>query len=83
MAKRTWFPSPTQVFVVERKNTSYLHSLWVGITTPIFNLPSLVWEEILAPVIKGVFIILLATVVSMFAGLCGVAAGIEDNEGRA
>jgi hypothetical protein len=39
--KRIWFPNVWQV--VPSKNDSYLHSLFVGLTSPLINLPHYLW----------------------------------------
>lgn len=81
MAKtRTWFPRPSEIFLVNRKNTSYIHSLWVGVTAPIFNFPVMMFEEIVLPLIRGVCVVSLAVVMSVLAGVCGIAVGIKDND---
>ena len=65
----TWFPHPWQVIVLH--NPSYLHSVFVGLTSPILNLPFMVWRLILEPVLRGVFGILGFTARSVFFGLTG------------
>ncbi|TSP14030.1 hypothetical protein [Cupriavidus campinensis] len=38
---RIWFPNVWQV--VPSRNDSYLHSLFVGLTSPLINLPHYLW----------------------------------------
>ena len=76
-SRRTWFPLAHQVEIVERKDNSYLHSLWVGLTSPIIHLPELVWSALCCKSIpKGFKSVGIAIALSVVAGLAGRAAGI-------
>lgn len=76
---RTWFPDYSQIAVVERKYTSYFYSLWVGLTAPILNLPVMIWNEILVPVLDGVITVVTGTIMSVLAGIVGLAAGLVEH----
>lgn len=78
MYKQSWFPHPRNITVVPRGVVPYRHSLWVGLTAPILNLPSMVFEVIIAPVVAGFISIIMITGVSVVAGISGCALGYDD-----
>lgn len=82
MLKRTWFPTMSDTRIVDRQATSYIHSLWVGLTSPFLNLPTMVWWSIVTPVLFGVWVIFLAFALSILAGITGRVVGFEADEKR-
>lgn len=54
---KLWFPEPYQIHT--GKNPDYLHSLFIGLTNPLWNLPTMIFIMILKPVLMSVFYILL------------------------
>jgi hypothetical protein len=67
--KREWFPAPQQMLIAP--NSSYLHSLFVGITMPFLNLPVMIWQMILKPASKALVVIFTVFVISFFSGITG------------
>lgn len=76
--KRTWFPDHTQVGLIHKKDNSYLHSLWIGFTAPIFNLPGLFWSEVFAPTFGGLWTIIRFIFFTFIAGITGNAFGAKE-----
>jgi hypothetical protein len=74
-APRTWFPAPYQIYFGDATNSSWLHSMWVGFTAPLLNLPSMLWRAVIRPPIFGVWLILNFFIVSAIAGLRGKVHG--------
>ncbi|WP_297478309.1 hypothetical protein [Ferrovum sp.] len=88
---RTWFPSSTELFCdidskkLELTPSAYLHSLWVGFSAPIINMPELVWRLIITKFVDGVCTITIFVLISWFNALLGKAIGVrhvefEDNQ---
>jgi hypothetical protein len=76
--KRTWFPDHTQVGLIHRDQNSYLHSLWIGFTAPLFNLPGLLWSEVIAPFFGGLWVIAKFFFFTFVAGVTGNAIGAKE-----
>jgi hypothetical protein len=75
--KRSWFPPADQVMVLKGRNISYFHSLWIGLTVPLLNMPIIVFRLIVMPLLHGLFN-LIAVVVALFVlGVSGRALGYE------
>jgi hypothetical protein len=75
--KRTWFPQPHQLMIGPTDGTPYLHSLWVGLTAPLFNLPVMLWHLVLLPIITGLTAIVKFFFVTAIAGVRGQAHGFD------
>ena len=71
-----WLPDYFQVSLGRTEGTPYLHSLWVGLTAPLINLPQLVWEAMLRPFFRGALTIATYTARCWFHGLRGEARGV-------
>ena len=71
MDKTLWFPGVHQVFFEREKKPSYLHSVFIGFTTPIMNLPSVIVLSILSPLFRGVLNILKMLILMPVLGLSG------------
>lgn len=76
--KRTWFPDHTQVGLIHRNQNSYLHSLWIGFTAPLFNLPALLLSEVVAPFFIGLLVIAKFFFFTFVAGITGNAVGAKE-----
>lgn len=72
--KPMWFPEPYQVSTLP--NPNYLNSLWIGLTNPLWNLPTMLWILILRPVLVGVVGIVAFTLRCTIAGVLGRATGL-------
>lgn len=75
--KRTWFPDHTQVGLIHKDQNSYLHSLWIGFAAPFFNLPGLLWSEVLHPMLAGIWTIIKFFFFTFVAGVTGNAIGAK------
>ena len=76
--KRIWFPEQHQIVISqEGSNAPYLHSVWVGITAPVMNLPVIVWHSIIKPALMGLLFVVRYTWYCVAAGLMGRAQGLN------
>lgn len=66
--------------VVPREGNPYLHSLWVGLTGPFLNLPMMVWDSLIWPILIGLRDIGLAFFLGFIAGVSGRAAGFAERD---
>jgi len=73
--KRSWFPSVANVVTVKYGKVSYIHSLWVGLTAPLFELPIMIYRGLIKPLTGGLLAIILVIFSCWFAGIRGRAAG--------
>lgn len=73
--KKTWFPDQHQLVIGDIKDSSYLHSLWVGLTAPALNLPLMLWYSVFMPMVRGLWFILMYFIFCALAGLRGRAHG--------
>jgi len=73
--QRTWFPASYQLVFGEIKDSSWLHSMWVGFTAPLLNLPTMLWRAVIQPLISGVWLIFNFFIVSAIAGVRGKVHG--------
>lgn len=78
--KRTWFPAHTQIGLTDGVNTSRLHSLWVGVTAPILNLPTMVWQMVMMPLLFGIFSLFKLIAISVYYGASGNVIGTSPVE---
>lgn len=76
--KRTWFPLHDEVSLIRREDNSYLHSLWIGITAPLINLPMLLFFEVLVPMLAGIWTIARFFFYTFIAGVTGNAIGARE-----
>lgn len=76
--KRTWFPLHDEVALINKSENSYLHSLWIGLTAPLFNLPMLLFFEVLIPVLAGCWTIIKFFFFTFIAGVTGNAVGAKE-----
>lgn len=79
----SWFPKANRIAMTEdgENRPPYLHSLFVGLTVPILELPSMIWRMILFPLIDGIVALILLIVVIVISGIRGNAFGFtEDKE---
>lgn len=67
----TWFPEPHQIMFDSHNEQSYLHSVWIGCTSPLLNLPLMLWYHVISPVIRGLWFILNFFILSFINGLSG------------
>ena len=74
-APRTWFPASHQMSFGEDCDSSWLHSMWVGFTAPLLNLPTMLWRAVIKPPIIGIWFIFNFFIVSAIAGLRGKVHG--------
>jgi hypothetical protein len=79
-ATRTWFPLHGQLGLTDASNTTRLHSLWVGLTAPILNLPTLVWVLILSPMLNGFVNLFNVFALSAYYGVTGQMIGVDTSE---
>ena len=76
--KQSWFPHTKNIAVVQPGIVPYSHSLWVGLTSPILNLPLMIWEVMIVPFVGGFFTIIGVSAVAVIAGVSGRALGYDD-----
>ena len=67
--KPIWLPEPWQIIML--RNPNYLNSVFIGLTNPIWNLPTMVWTLLLAPVLRGLYFILRFIVSCVVLGIMG------------
>jgi hypothetical protein len=75
--KRSWFPPADQVMVLKGQNVSYFHSLWIGLTVPLLNMPIIVFRLIVMPLLHGFFNSIAVVVALFILGVSGRALGYE------
>jgi hypothetical protein len=68
-----WFPNPHQVFY--EKNSSYVRSLFIGLTAPFLLLPRLMWWCLLVPLTVGMLSMVSMLCKVVFEGIRGNANG--------
>jgi hypothetical protein len=78
--KRIWFPNATSIAIVRQSKEYYFHSVFVGITAPILNLPYMIWNSILIPLVEGITVVAISVLSTFIAGIRGDVAGIEEVE---
>lgn len=57
------------------KNSNRLHSIWLGIMTPLVDLPQIVWRNVLTPLIGGSVASIVGLLFTMWALLMLIFAG--------
>lgn len=72
------FPAIHQITAT--KNPSYLNSLWLGISAPIINLPTIVWNLIVLPLFLGIAGLIQLLIVIPVAGILGRCTAVEITE---
>ena len=72
-----WFPDPGMIFI--EKNPSYLNSVWTGLTTPLFHLPTMIWDYVLLPMFGGLFTIGRFWHLAITSGLKGYSTPVPDD----
>lgn len=83
---RTWFPTHEELFCdidsreLKLTTKDYLHSLWVGFTTPIITMPEIIWRLIIKQFLRSVYTIMVFVMVSWFNALRGRAIGVRRVE---
>jgi hypothetical protein len=80
MIKKSWFPTANRVAIVDTSATNYFHSVWVGVTAPILNLPTMVWLSIVYPMLQGILEVVLAITLSVSAGIVGMVVGVDEEQ---
>lgn len=81
-ARATLFPDPRLVRFGPN-DESYFHSLFVGIVTPILQLPTLLWNCVLKHVIYGSFAVVTFVATCFWFGVTGRVVGLEPIEDTA
>lgn len=71
----TWLPEPAHLRV--QRNPNYLQSLVVGIVSPIFHLPFILFYTFVTPLWDAIKKVVLFFLVSFFAGITGKACGVR------
>ena len=74
-AEITWFPQVHQVVFDRNNSEPYLHSVWIGLTVPLFNLPTMIWNSVIVPSVRGLIITLIFCACNVWAGLRGHLCG--------
>lgn len=72
----SWLPEPSNLRIGE-KNPSYVKSLAAGVISPFVHLPWIIFYTFLRPLFDALVKTILFFGVSIFAGLCGRAAGVR------
>jgi len=78
--KRIWFPDAHSVSIVRQPKEFYFHSLFVGITAPLLNLPYMIWSSIVMPMLGGIFVVTVSVFSIFIAGIRGNVAGLQEIE---
>ena len=65
-----FFPAMHQL-ELNKKNPSYLNSLFVGVVTPFLNFPSLFFRLMVFPLVLGFFKLLSTIIIIPYHGLMG------------
>jgi len=78
--KRLMFPAIHQL-IVSAKDVPYGYSLFIGLTTPLVNLPVMIWLSLIYPFLCGLREIVLFTVACVVAGIGGRADGRDIPKG--
>jgi len=71
----TWLPEPANLRV--QRNPNYLQSLVVGVFSPIFHLPFILFYTFVRPLWDAIVKVVLFFAVSFFAGITGKACGVR------
>lgn len=67
-----WFPSHRNVVISRNiENPNRLHALWIGLTTPLFNLPVMLWECFIRPMAYGLSVIFSFWLTCLIGGIAG------------
>ncbi|GAC1605805.1 MAG: hypothetical protein NVS3B3_04380 [Aquirhabdus sp.] len=69
MEKTIWLPEPHQIFV--HRNRNYFHSLFLGLTNPLWHLPFMIFHILIKPLFKGAFHIVSYWYKTTILGLSG------------
>ena len=75
MAQKTWFPQSHQMIFDRNNKGSYPHSVFVGLTAPLLNLPTMVWRGVISPPLHGIKFIAIFSLGSIWAGFRGHLRG--------
>ncbi len=84
-SKLTLFPETHQVFVSDKavnNPASYFHSVWVGSTSGLINMPLMIWHMIILPLFATIRFIAVFTVLTFMHGLMGRVSGRILDEPR-
>ncbi|MDY7537564.1 hypothetical protein QN372_00210 [Undibacterium sp. RTI2.1] len=77
MEKTIWLPDPHQIFI--HRNRNYFHSLFLGLTNPLWHLPFMIFHILIKPAFKGAFFILSYWARTTVMGLSGSLITVDMN----